>query len=135
MMTAPILELRVALTAQNYDQLVAFYMEALGLEPAQLWTNEHDRAVIFDIGRATLEIFDEPHAAVIDQIEVGQRLSGQIRFALEVPDLDKAIERLKAKGATLLHEPVITPWRHYNAHFQAPDGLQITLFQVLDKNA
>jgi hypothetical protein len=43
--------------------------------------------------------------------------------------------RVKAKGATLLHEPVITPWRHYNARLQAPDGLQITLFQVLDKNA
>ncbi len=131
-MPRPILELRVALTAKDYEALVAFYQEALGLDPAQLWTDEHGRAVIFEMGRGTLEIFDEQHAAAIDQIEAGQRLSGQIRFALQVPDLDAAIRRLTAKGVTLIHEPVITPWRHRNARLQSPDGLQVTLFQVLD---
>jgi methylmalonyl-CoA/ethylmalonyl-CoA epimerase len=84
------------------------------------------------MGRGTLEIFDEQHAASIDQIEAGQRVSGQVRFALQVPDLDAALKRVTAKGATLVHEPVITPWRHRNARLQSPDGLQITLFQVLD---
>ena len=40
---------------------------------------------------ATLEIFDESQAQVINQIEAGQRLSMKIRFAHQVPDLEAAI--------------------------------------------
>ncbi len=132
-MTAPIIEFRVALTAQDYDCLVAFYEDALGLEAAEIWTQADNKGVIYDMGRATLEILDENSAATVDQIEVGNRVSGQIRFALEVPDLEAALNRALAKGATLVHEPIITPWRHHNVRLQSPDGLQITLFQVLDK--
>jgi catechol 2,3-dioxygenase-like lactoylglutathione lyase family enzyme len=129
----PIMELRVALTARDYERLLEFYCEGLGLEPAQLWTNEQGRAVILDMGQATLEIFDEKHADTIDQIEAGRRVSGPIRFALRVPDLKTATERLLAKGAIMLHPPVVTPWGHHNVRLQDPDGLQVTLFQVLDQ--
>jgi catechol 2,3-dioxygenase-like lactoylglutathione lyase family enzyme len=132
-MAAPILELRVALTVADYERVVAFYQEALGLDPAALWVNDHDRAILFEMGRATIEIFDEPHAAVVDELEVGQRVSGQIRFALQVPDVDAALERALKWGATLVHEPVITPWNDRNARVQSPDRMQITLFQTLDK--
>jgi predicted enzyme related to lactoylglutathione lyase len=131
-MTPPVLELRVALTAQDYDKVLAFYMDGLGLEPGDIWTDEHGRALIFDMGRATLEIFDDGAAANVDRLEVGKRVSGQIRFALQVPDVDAAMERLVAKGATLVHTPITTPWGHRNARLQSPDGLQITLFQVPD---
>jgi predicted enzyme related to lactoylglutathione lyase len=133
-MTAPILELRVALTAKDYESIVSFYEKALGLSPAALWTDEHGRAGIYNMGRGTLEIFDEPHAANIDELEVGQRVSGQIRFALEVPDVDAALKRALEHGAVLVHEPVVTPWQHRNARVQSPDGLQITLFQVLENS-
>jgi uncharacterized glyoxalase superfamily protein PhnB len=85
------------------------------------------------MGNATLEIFDETQAETIDEIEAGQRISGQIRFALQVPDVNVAMERLLAQGATLVHPPVITPWGDYNVRLQDPDGMQITLFQVSDK--
>lgn len=127
---APVLELRVALTTAEYDRLVAFYCVGLGLEPAQLWTGEQDRALILNMGQATLELFDEAHAAAVDQIEVGRRVSGAIRFALRVPDLHAALARLTAHGATVVHEPITTPWGHLNARVQDPDGFQITLFEV-----
>lgn len=130
---APVLELRVALTTQEYDRLVEFYCAGLGLEPAELWTGEQDRAMILSMGAATLELFDEPHAAAVDQIEAGARVSGPIRFALRVPDLQSALERVVAHGATLVHPPIVTPWGHQNVRVQDPDGLQITLFQVLDQ--
>lgn len=127
----PVLELRVALTTADYDRLVRFYSIGLGIKPAQLWTGAHDRALLLELGRATLEIFDEPHAAAVDQIETGGRVSGPIRFALQVPDLAAALERLLAHGATLVHPPIDTPWGHRNVRVQDPDGLHITLFQVL----
>ena len=83
------------------------------------------------MGRGTLEILDENSATTVDQLEVGKRVSGQIRFALEGADVDAVVARAVAKGATLLHEPRVTPWNHKNARLQSPDGLQITLFQVL----
>ena len=130
----PILELRVALTTNDYERLVKFYCDGLGLEPAQFWKNDQGRALILNMGNATLEIFDETQAKTIDQIEAGQRISGQIRFALQVPDLKAAMERLLAHGATLIHPPIITPWGDYNVRLQDPDGMQITLFQILDHN-
>ncbi|HZJ23571.1 MAG TPA: VOC family protein [Anaerolineales bacterium] len=128
----PVLELRVALTTSDYERSVKFYCDGLGIEPAAIWNNGGGRALILDMGNATLEIFDEIQAQTIDQIEAGQRISGQIRFALQVPDLKTAMERLLAHGATLVYPPVITPWGDYNVRLQDPDGMQITLFQKPD---
>ncbi|MCB0178820.1 MAG: VOC family protein [Anaerolineae bacterium] len=130
----PIIELRVAVTTGDYERLVKFYCAGLGIEPAQIWNNGEGQALILDMGRATLEIFDEPQAQTIDQLEAGQRVSGPIRFALQVPDLKAAMERLLAHGATLVHPPVVTPWGDYNVRLQDPDGMQITLFQLYDNN-
>ncbi|MDQ3007460.1 MAG: VOC family protein [Chloroflexota bacterium] len=128
----PVLELRVALTTSDYERSVKFYCDGLGLEPAAIWNNGGGRALILDMGNATLEIFDETQAQTIDQIEAEQRVSGQIRFALQVPDLKVAMERLLAQGATLVHPSVITPWGDHNVRLQDPDGMQITLFQKPD---
>lgn len=125
----PVLELRVALTSDDYERLVSFYCRGLGLEPEQLWSNDGGRAMLLNLGRATLELFDETQAQAIDQIEAGRRISGHIRLALQVPDLEAAMERLLAHGAALVHPPVVTPWGDHNARLQDPDGLQITLFQ------
>lgn len=128
----PVLELRVALTSRNYESLVRFYSTGLGIEPAAIWNNDGGRALILGMGNATLELFDERQAEVIDQLEAGRRISGQIRFALQVPDLQAAMERLLAHGATLVHEPVMTPWGDTNVRLQDPDGMQVTLFQAPD---
>ena len=126
----PVLELRVALTARDYERLVRFYCAGLGLETTQVLPSEQGRAVILDLGRATLEVFDEQQAATIDQLEAGRRVSGPIRFALQVPDLEAAMARLLANGAVLVHPPVRTPWGDYNVRLQDPEGLQVTLFQA-----
>lgn len=125
-----ILELRVAVTTQDYERLVKFYCLGLGIEPAAVWNNDGGKALMLNMGNATLEIFDERQAEVIDELEVGKRVSGQVRFALQVPDLKAAMERMLANGATLVHEPVMTPWGDYNVRLQDPDGMQITLYQV-----
>ena len=129
-----ILELRVALTTTDYERSVKFYCDGLGLEPAAIWNNDGGRALILDMGHATLELFDEKQAEVIDQLEAERRISGQIRFALQVPDLKAAMERLLTHGATLVHPPVMTPWGDHNVRLQDPNGMQITLFQVLNKD-
>ncbi|MBI3172115.1 MAG: VOC family protein [Chloroflexi bacterium] len=130
---SPVLELRIAVTTRDYERLVKFYCDGLGIEPAQVWDNGQGRALMLDLNHAALEIFDETQAQTIDQMEAGQRVSGPIRFALQVPDLQAAMERLLTHGAKLVHEPVLTPWGDYNVRMEDPDGMQITLFQSSEK--
>lgn len=75
-------------------------------------------------------MFDPKYAAHEDKLEVGRRVSGMVRFAFEVPDVQKAVERTLAYGAELVHAPILTPWDDLNARVQSPDGLQVTLYQV-----
>lgn len=125
-----VMEMRVALTVDDFHKVVAFYRDGLGLDAGDLWT-DHGNGQLFYAGRATLEIFDPTHAAAVDQLEVGERVSGQIRFAFEVPDVHAAVERALNYGATLVHAPVLTPWNDLNARLKSPEGLHITLFQVM----
>jgi len=126
---SPVHELRIAITTHDYERLVKFYCQGLGIEPAAIWNNGQGQALMLTLGRANLEIFDEAQAETIDQLEAGQRVSGQVRLALQVPDIESAMERLLANGAILVHPPVATPWGDRNVRIQDPDGMQITLFQ------
>jgi methylmalonyl-CoA/ethylmalonyl-CoA epimerase len=124
------LELRLALTARDFERLVAFYADGLGLEPSQVWPSEQGRAMVLDLGRATLELFDDQQADTVDRIEVGRRVSGPVRLALQVPDVQAATQRLLARGAVLVHPPVVTPWGDTSVRLQDPEGLQVTLYQA-----
>lgn len=86
---------------------------------------------ILDAGRATLELLDPTHAAFVDEVEVGRRVAGHIRIALEVDDSASATETLAAAGATVLAPPTRTPWHSLNARLEGPAGLQLTLFTEL----
>jgi catechol 2,3-dioxygenase-like lactoylglutathione lyase family enzyme len=125
-------ELRLALTVDDYDEALAFYRDALGLPLLEVWTEPDGRVALLDAGRATLEVLDEAHAAAVDEIEVGRRVAGPVRIALEVDDSPSVAEALEAAGAERVGGPVDTPWRHRNVRLQAPDGMQLTLFSVLD---
>jgi uncharacterized glyoxalase superfamily protein PhnB len=121
-------ELRVALTVENFDQAVAFYRDALGLEQIADWSSATGRVVVLEAGRATLELFDNAQAEAVDEIEAGRRVSGTVRFAVQVEDSAEVAERLIAAGAERVAEPVIAPWGDRNARVKAPDGMQLTLF-------
>ena len=127
-----ITELRIALTVDDYEKAVVFYRDGLGLEPGDIWSGS-GRAQVFTGGKAMLEIFDKDYAEYVDEMEVGARLSGPLRFAIQVPDIKAAVERAIAHGGKLIHEAVKTPWKDLNARIQAPDGMQITLFQLIAK--
>jgi len=128
---SPVHELRFALTVEDYDGAHRFYSEALGLPIVEQWAGPRGRGAVLDAGRATLELLSVDQAVLVDEIEVGRRVAGPVRVALEVGDSAATAERLQAAGAELLGGPVVTPWRHRNARVVAPDGLQLTLFTVL----
>jgi catechol 2,3-dioxygenase-like lactoylglutathione lyase family enzyme len=121
-------EFRVVLTVEDFERAVAFYRDALGLAQLEDWSSETGRVILLDAGRATLELMDEAQASAVDKIEVGHRVSGAVRIALEVGDSEKTARELVAAGATEVSPPVLTPWGDRNARVEAPDGMQLTLF-------
>ena len=122
-------EFRITLTVDDFDAAVRLYRDALGLPEVADWSSEQGRVLLLDAGRATLELFDEAQAAMVD-LEVGRRVSGNVRFALQVPDADAAAASLVDAGATVVADAVLTPWGDRNARVAAPDGMQLTLFTL-----
>ena len=121
-------EFRITLTVDDFDAAVSLYRDALGLPQLEDWSSDQGRVLLLDAGRATLELFDEAQAAMVDDLEVGERVSGTVRLALRVPDADTAAATLTAAGATPVAPAVDTPWGDRNARVAAPDGMQLTLF-------
>jgi lactoylglutathione lyase len=129
---SPVRELRVAVTVDDYEQALAFYRDVLGLPVIESWQQPTGSGAILDAGRATLELLSVAQAELVDQVEVGARVAGPVRLALEVEDSERTAEKLAAGGAELLAGAVVTPWSHRNVRVRAPDGMQLTLFTVLD---
>ena len=121
-------ELRITLTVDDFDAAVRLYRDALGLPEVADWSSTDGRVLLLDAGRATLELFDEAQAAMVDDLEVGRRVSGTVRLALQVSDADAAAATLVTAGATSVAPAVDTPWGDRNARVVAPDGMQLTLF-------
>lgn len=128
----PVKELRLALTVEDYDRALAFYRDTLGLPVLEAWSEPAGRVTLLDAGRATLELLDPEHADAVDSLEVGRRVAGPVRIALEVDDSAAIADELEAAGAERLAGPVVTPWQHRNVRLVAPDGMQLTLFTVLE---
>src|SRR6478672_9489284 len=76
-------ELRLVVTAPDYDEALHFYRDVLGLRE---------------------------RAAFIDEVEVGQRVAGHVRVAFEVSDSRATASKLEAAGATVIAQPTVTPW-------------------------
>src|SRR5262245_59176078 len=122
-------ELRVVVTAEDFDEALAFYRDALGLrETAVFQSGNGGRVSILEAGRATIELANPAHAAWVDEVEVGRRVAGHIRIAFAVDDALETTKTLEAAGATVIAQAVRTPWGSLNSRLAGPAGLQLTLF-------
>lgn len=124
----PVREMRLVVTAEDYDAAVRFYRDVLGLPERASYASADGRVVILEAGQATLEIADPRQAEFIDRVEVGRRVAGHIRVAFKVADAAATTSELAAAGAIVLAEATRTPWQTENARLEGPAGLQLTLF-------
>lgn len=130
MVDNPVRELRLVITVEDFDRAIAFWRDTMGLEEQLSVSSEDGRVAILRAGVATLEIGDAKQAAFIDEIEVGERVSGQFRVALRFDDVPAATAAFAAAGGRLIGPPRPTPFRSTNARLEAPDGVQLTLFDA-----
>ena len=128
-------QLRLVVEAEDFEEAVAFYRDALGLpEEFAVDSEGGARVIALQAGRATLEIVNPAQRRLIDDLEVGREVARSIRVAFQVDDAAAGTAHLAAAGARLIAEPTPTPWRSLNSRLEAPAGLQITLFEELDED-
>jgi predicted enzyme related to lactoylglutathione lyase len=128
-----VIEMRLVVTAPDYEEALVFYRDLLGLPELGAFSSPGGRVTILEAGHATLELADPAHAAYVDEVEVGRRVAGHVRVAFQVADVTAATGSAVAGGAALVAPPVETPWRSLNSRLEGPAGLQLTLFEELDK--
>ncbi len=121
-------QLRLSVTAPDYEVALAFYRDGLGLIEEASYRSPGGRLTILAAGRATLELADPAYAAYIDEVEVGRRVAGPVRVAFEVPDSAAVTDRLARAGAEVIAPPTRTPWDSLNARLDGPAGLQLTVW-------
>lgn len=132
----PVAQLRLVLETADLDAALAFYRDVLGLRELESYDGPGGaRVVILEVPTATLELANPAQVAFIDDVEVGRPVAHPypltVRVAFEVPDAADAASRLAAAGTEVVAPPVETPWRSLNARFEAPGGMQITVFEEL----
>ena len=129
----PVLQMRLVVEAEDYEEAVRFYRDVLGLrEELAVSGPGGAKVTILEAGRATLELANPAQKRYIDEVEVGRQVAPRLRVAFEVADAADATRRLVDGGAELIAPPTETPWQSLNARMAAPAALQLTLFQELE---
>ena len=68
-------QLRLVVETEDFDAAVAFYRDVLGMPvELDLQGEKGEHVVILEAGRASLELSNPAQVAMIDEIEVGQRV-------------------------------------------------------------
>jgi LAO/AO transport system kinase len=97
----------LGIAVRSIDDALKFYRDQLGLVATRPETvaQEKVRAVMLPLGDPRIELLEasEPDSVIAKFIE--KRGEGLHHVALKVPDLNAAVERLRANGARLLNEP------------------------------
>jgi catechol 2,3-dioxygenase-like lactoylglutathione lyase family enzyme len=129
-----VLQMRLVVEADDYDEALRFYRDVLGLRQAEAYEGDGGaRVAILEAGRATLELANPAQKRMIDEVETGRAgVAPKYRVAFEVRDTAATTDELVGAGADLIAPPTETPWRSLNARLAAPGGVQITIFQELD---
>jgi glyoxylase I family protein len=120
----------VEIIPSDFERTLNFYIAILGFKIQMRLKLERpplEEIVFIELGGTSIELFSvkEPAPVSIEPWQVSYR-----RIALEVEDIDKAIEYLKAKGVEISSGPVAVENLSLRvAAIKDPDGLPIELIQ------
>lgn len=92
---------------RSIDEALAFYRDQLGLSVSfrETVAIEKVHAAMLPVGESRIELLEASQPDSVIAKFIDKRGEGLHHVALTVPDLNAAVERLKAAGARLLNEP------------------------------
>ena len=116
----------VEIVPEDFDKTYAFYTDVLGFKEKSRMKMERppmQEIVFAELADSTIEFLRIDNPAPRSQEPMR---AGYIRIALEVEDMEKAVEYLKSKGVTISREPMDLG-TSVRGEITDPDGLSIEL--------
>ena len=121
-------EFRFVFYPSDYERSVEFYRDELGLRVTGGWDRAPgDRGALLEAAGGIVELLEGPGADDAPH-EAGPPRGAWI--AIEVDDVDRAFEQLRARRMRIAEELDDKPWGHRSFAVRDPDGLLVVLFQI-----
>src|SRR5690349_11670509 len=123
----------LGIATKSIDEALKFWVDSLGLENVhtEIVEDQKVRVAMLPAGESRIELLepssdDSPISKFLEK-----RGPGLHHVALKVPDLEAAIERLRASGAKLLNEPRAGAGGHFYVfvHPSSAGGVLLELMQ------
>ena len=97
----------LGIAVRSLDTALKFYRDQLGLEVSLRETvaSEKVNVAMLPLGQPRIELLEATERDSVIGKFVDKRGEGLHHVAIQVPDLNAAVERLKSKGARLLNDP------------------------------
>ena len=119
-------EFRVVFVAHDYQAMVDFLVDVIGLEVVEVF-EEWDVGIVLRAGDGLIEIFppgDEPEVP-----------AQRVWLAWQVSDADAEYERLRRAGADMANPPAVQSWGHKSFRVAGPQNLRLTLYELVDSTS
>jgi methylmalonyl-CoA epimerase len=124
----------LGIAVRSLDQALKFYRDQLGLDVAMRETvaQEKVNVAMLPVGEPRIELLEPSEADSVIGKFLDKRGEGLHHVALKVPDLNAAVERLRASGARLLNEPRAGAGGHLYVfvHPSSTGGVLLELIQA-----
>lgn len=124
----------LGIAVRGIDEALQLYVEQLGLTVAARETiaDEKVNVAMLPAGRTRIELLEAtgPDSTIAKFIE--KRGPGLHHIALQVADLEAAVERIKASGGRVLNEPKLGAGGHLYVfvHPESSGGVLLELIQL-----
>jgi catechol 2,3-dioxygenase-like lactoylglutathione lyase family enzyme len=121
----------IELVTADTERTVRFYTEVLGFKVRSRFTVPGGLELVYlDLGGTTVELMTYTEMKPAPRVE-GEHL-GYRMMALEVDDMQRALDELKAKGIEPSWGPMVRP-SYARAEIRDPDGNSIELRQWIKR--
>jgi lactoylglutathione lyase len=106
------------LSTPNLARALSFYRDLLGATVTYQFPADGDPEYVgLALGRS--------HLGIGQQTEPGDAANDRISLWVYAQDCDLALERLRASGVRIVHEPIDQPWGERMATVVDPDGNRV----------
>lgn len=118
--------LNVHYESPDFDTSFVFFRDVLGLPVVESFEDNDKRGVVFGIGDGgQLEFFGRRNTQDVSLVDC------HLRLKFMVDDVQAEYQRLQRSGVKVLEPLEDKPWGERTFTLEAPDGVRITLSQVL----
>jgi methylmalonyl-CoA epimerase len=126
----------IGIAVESLDAALEFYRGAVGLESKGLVTvpQEKVRVAMLPAGEPRIELLEATSGDSPVARFIAKRGEGLHHIAMKVPDLDAAVERLKATGRRLVTEQIQTGAEGYRYVFVHPKSAHGVLLELIEEN-